>query len=53
MAQYLQDTEIRDAVNEVPTLTEQKIDTLLVSEWTRLSKMCMLLKPFAVQTDKL
>ena len=44
-------TEIRDAVNEV--LTEQKIDTLLVSEWTRLSEMCELLKPFAVQTDKL
>jgi len=43
-------TEISDAVNEV--LTEQKMDTL-VSECTRLSEMCELLKPFAIQTHKL
>ena len=44
-------TEISDAVNEV--LTEQKMDTLLISEWTRLSEMCELLKPFSIQTHKL
>lgn len=42
---------LKDAVNEV--LMEQKCDTLLVSEWRRLEEMCELLKPFAVQTDKL
>ena len=43
--------ELKDAVNQV--LIEQKCDTLLVSDWARLSEMCQLLKPFAVQTDKL
>jgi len=42
---------VRDALSEV--LTVQKIDTLLVSEWTRLTEMCDPLQPFAVQTDKL
>ena len=43
--------QVKDAVNDL--LTEQKADTLLVSEWSRLSELCELLEPFAVQTDKL
>lgn len=43
--------QVKDAVNGI--LAEQKADTLLVSEWSRLSELCELLKPFAVQTDKL
>ena len=43
--------QVKDAVNDI--LTEQKADTLLVSEWSRLSELCYFLKPFAVQTDKL
>jgi hypothetical protein len=43
--------ELKDVVNEV--LNDMKIDTLLVSEWSRLAELCELLKPFAIQTDKL
>jgi len=43
--------QVKDVVNDL--LTEQKADTLLVSEWSRLSELCELLKQFAVQTDKL
>jgi len=43
--------QVKDVVNDL--LTEQKADTLLVSEWSRLGELCELLKPFAVQTDKL
>jgi len=42
--------QVKDVVND---LTEQKADTLLVSEWSRLSELRELLKPFAVETDKL
>jgi len=43
--------QVKDVVNDL--LTEQKADTLLVSEWSRLSELRELLKPFAVETDKL
>ena len=43
--------QVKDAVNDL--LTQQKADTLLVSEWSRLGEQCELLEPFAVQTDKL
>lgn len=43
--------ELKDIVNEV--LNDMKVDSLLVSEWSRLGELCELLKPFAVQTDKL
>ena len=43
--------ELKDIVNEV--LNDMKVDSLLVSEWSRLAEMCDLLEPFALQTDKL
>lgn len=43
--------QIKVIVNEV--LGENGIDTLLVSEWTKLEEMCNLLEPFATQTDLL
>ena len=43
--------DIKSGINEV--LTELGIDTLLVSEWQRLTDIINLLRPFAQQTDLL
>lgn len=43
--------DIKSGINEV--LTELGIDTLLISEWQRLTDIINLLRPFAQQTDLL
>jgi hypothetical protein len=43
--------EVKSDLIEV--LTDVKIDTLLVAEWTRLEELTSLLEPFASETDTL
>jgi hypothetical protein len=43
--------EVKMYVNEI--LTDMKIDSLTVAEWTKLEEMKMLLEPFAKHTDLL